>query len=254
MNPGRISVIVTTFNEERCITRCLQSLQRFDDILVVDSFSTDRTLEIARSSGARIVQRAYESAAKQKNWALQHVERDWVLILDADERLTPALQAEIEALPDEPPYEGYWIRRESEYLGRRIRHCGWQRDKVLRLFQRGAGRYEETEVHEEVVLRSPPGQLLAALEHDPYADIAHHLRKMNSYTSRGARDFHRRGGRFPFVRMLVHPPFRFLRMYVLQAGILDGFHGLVLCALSSYGVMLKYAKAWARGRNAAHNV
>ena len=248
MNLDRISVIVTTFNEQRTIARCLDSLRDFRNIFLADSFSTDDTLEIARRYPIRIVQREYESAAKQKNWALDQVEHRWVLILDADETLTPELRSEIEALPETPPCEGYWIRRDSEYLGRRIRHCGWQRDRVLRLFRRDRGRYEETEVHEEVVLQSTPGTLAGKLLHDPYADVAHHLRKMKSYTSLGARDFVRRGGRFAFVRMLLHPPFRFLRMYVIQAGVLDGFQGLLLCALSAYGVMLKYAKAWAYGR------
>ncbi len=250
MNLQRISVIVTTLDEQRTIARCLESVRGFGEILLVDSFSTDRTLEIASTFPVRVVQREYESAAKQKNWALGEVLYDWVLILDADEILPPTLRAEIEALPEPPPHEGYWIHRESDYLGRRIRHCGWQRDKVLRLFHRQAGAYEETEVHEEVVLRSKPGHLASRLQHNPYADVAHHLRKMRAYTTRGAHDFVNRGGRFAFFRMLVHPPFRFLRMYVLQAGILDGFQGLVLCTLSAYGVMLKYAKAWAYGRNA----
>jgi glycosyltransferase involved in cell wall biosynthesis len=248
MNRNRISVIVTTLNEQRTIGRCLESLRGFRDVLLVDSFSDDRTLEIAASYPVRIVQHRYESAARQKNWALQQVHHDWVLILDADEALTPDLRSEIEALAEPPPREGYWIRRDSEYLGRRIRHCGWQRDKVLRLFRRDAGAYEELEVHEEVVLRSEPGILGARLLHDPYADVAHHLRKMKSYTALGARDFVHRGGRFAFLRMLFHPPFRFLRMYVMQAGILDGFQGFVLCLLSAYGVMLKYAKAWSYGR------
>ena len=249
MKPSDISVIVTTFNEQRTIGRCLQSLRGFDEILLVDSFSHDRTLDIAASYPVRVVQREYESAAKQKNWALGEVRHDWVLILDADEALTPALRAEIEALPVPPPHQGYWIHRDSEYLGRRIRYCGWQRDRVLRLFRRDAGVYEETEVHEEVVLRGAAGTLRHRLLHDPYASISHHLRKMKTYTTLGARDFARRGGRFAFVRMLLHPPLRFLRMYVLQAGILDGRQGLVLCVLSAYGVMLKYAKAWSYGRS-----
>ena len=244
MNLEQISVIVTAYNEQRTIGRCLESLRGFGEILLVDSFSTDRTLEIAESFRVRILAHEYCSAAKQKNWALQQVRHDWVLILDCDEALTPELRREIEALPSPPPHEGYWIRRDSTYLGRRIRHCGWQRDKVLRLFRHDAGAYEETEVHEEVALRSPPGYLTARLLHDPYADVSHHLRKMRSYTSLGARDFIRRGGRFAFARMLLHPPLRFLRMYVFQAGILDGFQGLILCSLSAYGVMLKYAKAW----------
>nr|NIW23250.1 glycosyltransferase [Gammaproteobacteria bacterium] len=159
MNLTHISALVTTYNEQRTIGRCLASLDGFGEVLVVDSFSNDRTLEIVRSFGVRVEQHEYASAAKQKNWALERVENDWVLILDADEELTPPLRSEIEALPEVPPYLGYWIHRDSQYLGRRIRYCGWQRDKVLRLFRRDAGAYEETEVHEEVLLRGKAGVL-----------------------------------------------------------------------------------------------
>lgn len=244
MNLDRISVIVTTWNEERNIGRCLDSLQGFGEILLVDSYSTDRTLEIAGRYSVRVLSHAYESAAEQKNWALGQVRHDWVLILDADEVLTPELERELQSLPDPPPCAGYWIRRDSEYLGHPIRHCGWQRDRVLRFFQRDRGTYEVKQVHEEVVLQGPAGKLAARLRHYPYPSLEQHFQKIDAYTTRGARDFVQRGGRFPLLRMLVHPPFRFLRMYVLQGGFLDGAPGFVLCLLSAHSVRLKYAKAW----------
>ncbi|MFQ5600943.1 MAG: glycosyltransferase family 2 protein [Candidatus Krumholzibacteriia bacterium] len=244
MNLGGISVIITTFNEEKNIGRCLEPLRGFGDVVLVDSLSTDRTVEIAESHAVRVLTHPYESAARQKNWALEKVRNPWVLILDADEVLTPELKEEIERLPETPPAQGYWIRRESEYLGRHIRHCGWQRDKVLRFFRRDRGAYEDTEVHEEIALSGQVAMLEGRLLHYPYASIEQHFQKINSYTTRGARDFVAKGGRLALLRMLVHPPFRFLRMYLLHRGFLDGIQGLVLCLLSSYSVLLKYAKAW----------
>ncbi len=244
MNLSAISVLITTYNEEKNIERCLEPLRGFGEILLVDSHSTDRTVEIAARHGVRTVSRPYESAAKQKNWALQQMTHDWVLILDADEALSAELKREIEALDSPPACEGYWIHRQSDYLGHRIRFCGWQRDKVLRLIHRQKARYRETEVHEEIVLDGEPGFLFHRLRHYPYASIEQHVRKINTYTTRGAVDFVRRGGRFPLLRLLVHPPLRFLRMYIVRGGVFDGLPGLLLCLLSSYSVMLKYAKAW----------
>lgn len=243
MNLRDISVIVTTFNEEANVGRCLRAMSDFGEIIVVDSFSGDRTLEIARSFPATIYSRAYRSAAQQKNWALDRARNDWVLILDADEEATDSLIAEIREL-DPNGSDGYWIRRQSDYLGGPIRHCGWQRDKVLRLFRRSAGRYQEREVHEEVALGKPSPILRRHLKHYPYARVDQHFRKIDEYSTRGAKDYLTGGGRVPVVNMLLHPPFRFLRMYFLQLGMLDGYRGFILCLLSSYGVFLKYAKAW----------
>ena len=244
MDLSSISVIIICYNEERNIRRCFGELDGFGEIVVVDSFSTDRTVDIAREFPAVIYQRPFVSAAKQKNWAISIVKNEWILILDSDEAITPELKAEIAGLAPGERVEGYWIRRRSEYLGRKIRHCGWQRDKVLRLFHKPSGRYDEMEVHEEISLAGKVGMLSHTLEHYPYSEIDQHLKKINNYTSRGARDYVDRGGRFPIVNCLLHPPFRFIRMYLLQAGFRDGLPGFVLCLLSSYGVFLKYAKAW----------
>lgn len=243
MDLKNISVIVTCRDEAANIARCLDSLRGFGEIVLVDSFSADETLETARRYPVKIYVRPYRSAAAQKNWALSVIANRWVLILDADERLSEPLREEISGLePDTTG--GYWIRRTSEYLGATIRGCGWQRDKVLRLFDRERGRYEEIEVHEEVSLDGKAGILNERLLHNPYRDVHHHLLKINEYSSRGARNYVERGGRWAVLNMLLHPPFRFARMYLLQRGFLDGWRGLLLCLLSSYSVFLKYAKVW----------
>jgi glycosyltransferase involved in cell wall biosynthesis len=242
-------VIVTAFNEATCIGRCLESVRGFGEVIVVDSFSHDGTVTLAREHASVVYQRPYRSPPDQKNWAAARAAHDWVLVLDADECLEPGTRAEIAAL--EPGAQaGFWIRRRSDYLGRTIRGCGWQRDKVLRLYHRERGRYPDAWVHEEVVLDGVAGRLSGYLHHTPYRDVAHHLDKIDAYTTRGARQYVERGGRFALLNMLIHPPFRFLRMSLLQRGVRDGYAGLVLCLLSSYSVFLKYAKAWERSRAA----
>ncbi len=248
MNLDRISVVVTSFNEADHIARCLESARGFGEVIVVDSFSTDATAEIARARASVVYQRAYASPPDQKNWAAARARNDWVLVLDADEALDEITRAEIAAL-DPGARAGFWIRRRSDYLGRTIRGCGWQRDKVLRLYDKNRGRYPDAWVHEEVELEGEAGWLSGRLRHTPYRDVEQHVAKIDAYTTRGARQYVERGGRAALFNMLVHPPFRFLRMYLLQGGVRDGYPGLVLCLLSSYSVFLKYAKAWERLRD-----
>jgi glycosyltransferase involved in cell wall biosynthesis len=246
---GDITVIVTARDEATNIGRCLGSARGFGETIVVDSFSGDETVDIARRASATVFQRAYRSPPDQKNWAVARARNDWVLILDADEWLDESLRAEIEALRP-GARSGFWIRRRSEYLGRPIRGCGWQRDRVLRLYDRRRGYYPEARVHEEVVVSGEVGTLRARLGHRPYRDVAHHLRKIDDYTARGARQAVERGLRAPWIHLLLHPPFRFLRMYILQLGVRDGYPGLVLCLLSAGSVFLKYARAWELKRGA----
>jgi glycosyltransferase involved in cell wall biosynthesis len=248
MNLRRVSVIVTTLNEEANLESCLAPLGGFGEIIVVDCFSSDSTLDIARRFPTVIFARPYESAAKQKNWALGLARHRWVLVLDADEIISPGLLREIEEFDENSGVEGFWIRRESHYLGRPIRHCGWQRDKVLRFFDREKGKYDEVEVHEEVGVRGAVSMFRGALAHHPYRRIEQHLDKIEQYSTRGAREFVKRRGRFALTRMVLDPPFRMLRMYILQRGFLDGKRGFLLCLLSSYGVFIKYAKAWEYSR------
>jgi glycosyltransferase involved in cell wall biosynthesis len=247
VNLDRISVVVTSFNEAHNIARCLESARGFGEVIVVDSFSADTTAEIARARASVVYQRAYASPPDQKNWAAARAHNDWVLVLDADEALDETTRAEIAAL-DPGSRAGFWIRRRSDYLGRTIRGCGWQREKVLRLYDKNRGHYPDAWVHEEVELEGDAGWLSGRLRHTPYRDVEQHVAKIDAYTTRGARQYVERGGRAALFNMLVHPPFRFLRMYVLQGGVRDGYPGLVLCLLSSYSVFLKYAKAWERLR------
>jgi glycosyltransferase involved in cell wall biosynthesis len=246
---ARLTALVPTFNEEETLRDCLESLRWVDEILVVDSFSRDGTLEIAREFSARILQHAYENSAAQKNWAIPQATHPWVLLVDSDERVTPELREEIRGILAEGPRgDGYWIRRANHFLGRRMKHCGWETDKVIRLFRRDVARYQEREVHAEIDLPEPLPVLRHPLLHYSFRSFAQYWRKMQIYSDWGASQLFREGKRAGWAAIALRPLIRFLKMYLLRLGFLDGIHGLVLCMLAAFTVFLKYAKLWELGR------
>jgi glycosyltransferase involved in cell wall biosynthesis len=238
---SKISLIVITLNEEDVIERCLESASGVGEIIVVDSFSTDGTVARAERMGARVYQREYISAADQKNWAMEKATLDWILILDADEHLSPELREEIGAAVADPSADGYWLRRRNSFFGRTIRYCGWQNDRVLRFFKRGCGIYPERAVHEKLELTGRAAHFRGYLDHTPYRDIDDYIERMKSYSRRSAEEL-RRSRRNWFPAVVLNPPARFFRMYVLQLGFLDGAAGLVLCFLAAVSVFFKYAR------------
>ncbi len=248
----RLTAIVTTFNEEVNIRACLESLGFADEILLIDSFSTDRTLAIAKSIAEgparrplRIVQREYFGSAAQKNWAMDQVETPWILIVDADERVPAPLAREIQKLlEDGPGAKHYFIRRENFFLGRLIRHSGWSTDKVVRLLERGAARYPNRRVHADLATEGRTPTLMHPMVHETYRSLDQALEKLHRYAVWAAADAYREGRRPGIFELVLRPLWRFFRMYVVQAGFLDGRHGLVLCALQGYGVFLKWARVW----------
>jgi glycosyltransferase involved in cell wall biosynthesis len=241
----QVSVIVTTFNEETNIADCLRSVSWADEVLLVDSFSTDRTVELARPFPVSILQREYYGSAAQKNWSLDRVSHDWVLIIDADERVPEALAREIlTLLCSEQPVNGFYIRRENVFLDKVIRHSGWSTDKVVRLFRREKGRYPNRRVHADLEIEGPVPVLANAFLHYPFRSFDQYFKKFLNYAEWGAAQAFRDGRRAGVVEIAFRPGWRFFRMYFLQAGFLDGLHGLVLCALQAFGVFLKYAFLW----------
>jgi glycosyltransferase involved in cell wall biosynthesis len=244
----KLTALVPSFNEEENIEECLKGLAWADEILVVDSFSTDRTVEIARRYAHRVVQHEYVNSATQKNWAIPLAAHPWVLVVDCDERVSPELREEIESVLANPGgLDGFIIPRRNIFLGRPMRYCGWgpRDDTNVRLFRRDKGRYEDKEVHADVVVEGGRvGKLLSPFEHRSYRNISHYLQKAHRYTDWAARDVVRKGKPIGADKIILRPLATFFRMYVLKLGFLDGFNGLILCALSSYYVMLKYVKAW----------
>jgi glycosyltransferase involved in cell wall biosynthesis len=246
-----ITVLVTTLNEAANIGACLESVAWAADRLVVDSGSTDDTPAIAARAGARVITHPYESAARQKNWALALVQHPWVLILDADEQVTPALAASIHAAVEaDGPLDGYYLRRQSFFMGHPIRHCGWDRDRVLRLFRTARGRYDDRRVHELLQLDGQAGEFDAPLLHFTYRSFHDYLDKLDRYTERGADDLRAAGRKASLAALLCRPPARFLRMYVSQRGFLDGVPGLMVCGLAAGSVWLKYARLFEAARMA----
>ncbi len=240
-----LSVIIPTFNEEETLPACLDSVRFADELLVVDSFSTDRTVAIARQAGARIVQREYGYSAQQKNWAIPQARHEWVLLVDADERVTPALRDEILRLLERgPEADGYWVRRANHFLGKRIRYCGWGTDRVIRLFRRDVSRYQDRQVHAEVDLPGPLPTLTQPLEHHTFRSFGQYWRKLDLYSEWGARQMYREGRRVGPLQILLRPIGRFIRMYFLRLGFLEGAHGVVLSMLGAFTVYLKYARLW----------
>jgi glycosyltransferase involved in cell wall biosynthesis len=241
-----VSAIVTTFNEEANIAGCIESLLWCDEILVVDSFSTDRTPEIARGyDKVQFSQRTYFGSASQKNWAMDQVENDWILIFDADERCTPELQKEIQdLLAGSPGADAYTIKRRVYFMNRVIRFSGWQHDRVVRLVRTGTARYPNRRVHADMITRGPAPILRHVMEHYMTDSLDEYIRRIEKYSFWGAAQNWKDGKRSGPVEIFGRSVWRFLRTYVFQLGILDGMHGLVFCMLQGYGTYLKWALLW----------
>lgn len=239
-----VSVVIITHNEESNIEDALRSAADFDEIIVVDSFSADRTIEICKRYTDKVYQHEWSGYAKQKQMAVDYAVSPWVLILDADERITAELRQEIAGIIELTDQDGFSVRRKNYFLGKWIRHSGWWPDNIPRLFRRGKGALEEREVHEKVLIRGSVGNLKGCLEHYTYRTISDYIRKMDIYTTLAAREIRKKSGRPGIVAMLMKPCTTFLKMYILRLGFLDGMHGMLLAVLYGYYTFLKYAKAW----------
>lgn len=239
----KLSAIIITKNEQRDLPGCLESLKGVaDEIVVVDSRSTDRTREVAESHGAIVFERDWHGYGPQKQFALGQTTGDWVINLDADERLTPKLAAEITALlKTTPDVNGYEIPFRLYFLGRRLRFGGAWREKHLRLFRRDKGHYAGKDIHEGIEVREPLGRLRHPVRHESYKDFDEYLEKCARYTRLIARDKYRQGKRF-HVWHHLRLPWEFLARYILKGGFLDGNAGFIYAALSAYYAWLKHVR------------
>jgi len=239
-----ISAIIITYNEERNIRDCLESLKWVNEIIVVDAESQDKTTKIAEELGARTYSQKWQGYGKQKNYALGKATGDWILSIDADERITPELAKEIVEKLTNPSFSGYKIPRKAYFLGRWIRHSGWYPGYVLRLFQAGMARFAEKEVHEYVELNSKAGYLKNHLLHYTDDTLDHYLDKFQKYTTLASKELYVHGKRASLSDLFLRPILFFLKMYIAKGGFLDGIHGFILATLSSFYVFVKYAKLW----------
>lgn len=245
----RLSVIVITRNEKANISDCLESLGFADEVVVLDNSSTDGTADIARSLGARVsVLDDWLGFGPQKNRALELATGDWVLSIDADERLSPELQAEVKSVLLNPQFDVYSFSRLSSYCGQNMRHSGWYPDRVVRLFKRGAARFSDDLVHEKIITSNAIGRLHAHLLHESFTSFEAVLDKANRYSTAGAQILFKRGKKASPGKALGHGLWAFFRTYVLRLGFLDGRMGLLLAISNAEGTYYRYLKLWLMSR------
>jgi glycosyltransferase involved in cell wall biosynthesis len=242
----QLSIIVITKNEEANIADCLESVRWADEIIVVDSQSTDKTIEVAKKYTTKIFITEWKGYFAAKNYAIEHAINKWIFSIDADERVTPELAEEIQNLVNNQASNSnaYEVGRRAYFLGKWIRHCGWYPSYVVRLFRKGTGQYNMNRVHEKFEVSGNIGRLKHDLVHLTDNDLRHYFSKYSIYTSLAAQDLSDKKRRFAITDIIFKPMFTFLKMYVLRLGFLDGIHGFILCSLSASYVFTKYAKLW----------
>jgi glycosyltransferase involved in cell wall biosynthesis len=241
----RVPATIITLNEAEHIAAAIDSVSWADEVIVVDSGSTDGTVDIARAKGVTVTTRAWTGYADQKNHAASLAAHDWIFSLDADERVTPGLADEVRALlQSTPPKRAYRVPRVAFHLGRWIRTTDFYPDYQTRLYDRGAGSWHGRYVHESVHVDGGAGYLEHELEHYSFRDLSDHVARINHYSSLAARQMYDRGRRASPIDLVLHPPAAFIRNYLLRRGFLDGSAGLLISIVNSYSVFLKFAKLW----------
>lgn len=243
MGKRKLTVLITTYNEASNIEAILENTSFADEQIVVDSFSEDNTLSLAQKYTDKVYTRKYIGPADQKNWAIPLATYEWVLILDADERVSPALRDEIQSWLDKPqiPFDAFWIKRQNHFMGQKVKYSGWQNDAVIRLIHRDTCRYDDKQVHEEIEdsnLRV--SHLKSSMIHYTYQDIDHFLDKTRRYAKWSALDHKAKTQKVTWFHLLIKPGFRFFKHFILQKGFLDGKTGLIVSSIMAWGVFLRY--------------
>ncbi len=248
----KITAIIPAYNEAHNIREVLESVSFADEIMVVDSYSTDNTVEIAREYTDFIIQREYKYSASQKNWAIPQATHKWILLVDADERVTPELKEELLKVLQDPGKDnttGYWIKRMNHFMGERVKYSGWRNDKVVRLFMRDRCSYEDKQVHSEIKTDGNLVFLSNKFYHNTYTTLDAHMKKMNRYAAWQANDYDKRTGRLTPYHFVVKPFWSFFKHYIMQQGFRDGVVGFVIAYIQSYSVMMRYIKLWLLRKN-----
>lgn len=241
----KLSAVIITLNEERCIERCIDSLiDVADEIIVIDSYSTDSTVSICETKGARVIMHEFEGYVEQKNFAISQASFDYILSIDGDEELSPELKNSILKTKNFWKYEGYRMNCYSNYCGKWINHSGWYPDKKLRLFKKGSGRWEGRSLHEryELFESKSLGFLKGDILHYSYYSIEQHMDKIDKYSDISSRAMFDEGKRFSVLNLLINPIVKFLINYIFRLGFLDGYYGLLICYSSARATFLKYYK------------
>jgi glycosyltransferase involved in cell wall biosynthesis len=240
-----VSVYVLTYNNRRTIERCLESLRWAEELVIVDSFSTDRTYELCQQYTDKAYQQEWKGHRDQYQFAANLTTKDWIMFVDADEEVPPELAGEIRTELSRMPnaFDGFFVYRRTSYLGRWIRYGGWYPDGEIRLYRRDKGRWEGG-LHAKVVVDGKVGTLKNQYLHYTYRDISDQIRTIDKYSQIAAEDLVREGKKFSLFKLLFHPPFRFIKEYLFKSGFRDGLPGLIIIASTMYYVFIKYAKLW----------
>jgi glycosyltransferase involved in cell wall biosynthesis len=240
----KLSIIVPIFNEADNLKELLPLLLWADELIVVDSFSTDNSVEIANQFGAKVLQREYINSASQKNWAIPQAAHEWIFLVDADERPSAELISEIKLFLEAPENASdsvaFWIGRDNYFLGKQIRFSGWQNDAVIRLFKKDKCKYADREVHSEIETDGNIGKLKGRLQHFTYKNMSQFLSKMERYAKWSAADYDAKTGNITWFHLYVKPAFRFFKHYILKQGFRDGKEGMIVCKVLAWGVFLRY--------------
>ena len=242
----KLSVVIITFNEEVNLARCIDSVTNIaDELIIVDSNSTDNTLAIAGKYNATIIQRAFTGYADQKEFATRQASHNWILSLDADEEVTPELEKSINDVKRSPKYNVYAMPRLTNYCGKWIRHCGWYPDKQTRLYNRTKGVWAKKQVHEHWQMNDQgeqSGLLKGDLQHYSFRSISEHLKKIEKYSELAAKQAASQGKSASLFKIWASPKWHFFIEYFIKLGLLDGFYGYIICKLSAHATFIKYSK------------
>lgn len=238
-----LSVGIITFNEEKRLERTLESVKSFaDEIVIVDSGSTDKTFEIAQKFGANFFVENWKGYGLQKNSVIDKCKEDWILLIDADEVISSKLKNKIIEIVNQDKEDVYEVNFTSVCFGKKIKHGGWSGSYRVRLFRNGIGKYNDNVVHEAFITDRKIAKLKEEILHYSYEDLADYLSKFNRYTSEGAKEYFKRGKKSNLFGIVINPFFKFIRMYIFRLGFLDGVEGLLLAILSANYTMVKYYK------------
>ena len=242
---NKLSVIIPTFNEDENIEAAITTVSFADEIIVIDSFSSDNTIPIAKKMGARILLRAFDNFSSQKNYAIEKAKHKWIILLDADERVGEELKKEIlKIVSQDPRNKAYWVYRRNYLLGREIKYSGWQNDKVIRLIDRDSCRYNGQLVHEEIILPKKVGFLKNKLNHYTYKDFDSFIRKKNKVAQLQAQMLANKNKKFSIFVVLGKSFYRFWNHYLFRRGFLDGFQGFFIASFYAYTIFTRYIKLW----------
>lgn len=247
----KLTAIIPAGNEIHNIEAVITSVDFADEILVVESLSSDGTFEKAQALATKVIRREFQYPASQKNWAIPQAKYEWILLVDADERLTPELKAEIIGIlknPD-PKIVAYWIGRTNMFMGEKVNYSGWRNDRVIRLFKRDYCRYEDKYVHEEIIADGEIGKLKHKLIHHSYTSIDKYVEKMNRYATWQAVDYDKKTGKLTPYHFILKPFWGFFKHYIVQSGFRDGVVGLTIGYMQCYVIFMRYVKLWLLRKN-----